>query len=175
MGNDTRWHTFDTRTTRWLAIYLNDHLAGATGGVELIRRLASSQRNTSWGTELTRLAAEIEQDRDELLDIMRALGVRTSRSKQAAAWGAEKFGRLKLNGNLFARSPLASLLELEIMRVGVEGKALGWRTLRSIAERDGRLDDQHLDELHTRAQQQTRTLESLQERAVGMAFGEHQR
>jgi hypothetical protein len=43
----------------------------------------------------------------------------------------EKAARLKLNGHLLARSPLSSLEELEMLRLGVEGKAAGWRTLGS--------------------------------------------
>jgi hypothetical protein len=43
----------------------------------------------------------------------------------------EKAARLKLNGHLLARSSLSSLEEVEMLRLGVEGKAAGWRTLGS--------------------------------------------
>jgi len=51
---------------RLLATYLNDHLAGATVGVELARRVASSNRDTSYGATLAELAREIEEDRETL-------------------------------------------------------------------------------------------------------------
>jgi hypothetical protein len=38
------------------------------------------------------------------------------------------------------RSPLSDLEELELLRLGVEGKAAGWRTLRTQADTDARLD-----------------------------------
>jgi hypothetical protein len=56
-------------------IYLNDRLAGATGGVELARRAAGSQGNADADGALQNLAAEIAQDRAALLNIMAALGI----------------------------------------------------------------------------------------------------
>ena len=47
-----------------LGIYLNDHLAGATGGLELFRRAAGSHEDTVAGPVLDRLTAETESDRD---------------------------------------------------------------------------------------------------------------
>jgi hypothetical protein len=143
-----------------LGIYLNDHLAGATAGTELAHRTARSHGDGKDGT-LRRLAAEISQDRAALLDIMAALGIKVRRYKVGAAWAGEKAGRLKFNGRLFARSPLSNLEELEMLRLGVEGKAAGWRTLRTLAETDTRLDPGRLDELISRARQQADLLEDL--------------
>lgn len=144
-----------------LGIYLNDHLAGATGGVELVRRAARAQRGSPAGPALARFAAEIDQDRDALLAIMAALDVPVRHYKTAAAWAAEKVGRLKFNGHLFDRSPLSSLLELEALRLGVEGKASLWRTLAEVAEHEPRLDAGRLTELKERAQAQVGTLEEM--------------
>ena len=110
-----------------LGIYLNDHLAGATAGTELAHRMARSRGDGQDSSTLRRLAAEIAQDRAALLDIMAALGIKVRRYKVGAAWIGEK-ARLKFNGRLFARSPLSNLEELEMLRLGVEGKAAGWRT-----------------------------------------------
>ena len=71
---------------------------------------------------------------------MDALGIPVHAYKVYAAWIGEKAARLKLNGYLLARSPLSGLEELEMLRLGVEGKAAGWRTLRVLAETDTRLD-----------------------------------
>ncbi len=144
-----------------LGIYLNDHLAGATAGTELAHRMARSHGGEKDGGTLRRLAAEIGQDRAALLDIMAALGVTVRRYKVGAAWIGEKAGRLKFNGRLFARSPLSDLEELEILRLGVEGKAAGWRTLRTLADSDPRLDPARLDELIARARRQADLLEDL--------------
>ena len=144
-----------------LGIYLNDHLAGATAGTELAHRMARSRGDRQDGGTLRRLAAEIAQDRAALLDIMGALGIKVRRYKVGVAWIGEKAGRLKFNGRLLARSPLSDLEELEMLRLGVEGKAAGWRTLRTLADSDTRLDSARLDELISRARRQADVLEDL--------------
>jgi hypothetical protein len=146
---------------RLLGIYLNDHLAGATAGTELARRAAASQGGTPSGVILARLSREVTQDRAELIEMMTALGIAVRRYKAGLAWLSEKLSRLKLNGRVVARSPLSLLEEVELMRLGVEGKAAGWRTLRKLAERDQRLDPAQLDHLIERARSQSQTLEEL--------------
>jgi hypothetical protein len=153
-----------------LGIYLNDHLAGSTVGVELIRRAANNQRSEPWGPLLARLATEIAEDRDALLDIMRVLEIPTRTYKVYAGWIAEKAGRVKLNGHLLSRSPLSSVTELEGMRLGVEGKTSAWRTLRTLAEQDHRLDRTRLDDLLARATRQAEELETARTQASELAF-----
>ncbi len=75
-----------------LGIYLNDHLAGATGGLELTRRMVISHRDSPAGDGLRRLAADIAQDRSALLQIMAALGLPVRAYKVYAAWVGEKAG-----------------------------------------------------------------------------------
>jgi len=149
-----------------LGIYLNDHLAGATAGSELAHRMAGSHHRREEAAPLRRLAGEITQDRSALLDIMASLGVTVQMYKVGAAWLGEKAGRLKFNGRLLARSPLSDLEELELLRLGVEGKAAGWRTLRTLAGTDSRLDAGRLDELISRASSQADQLEELRIRAA---------
>jgi hypothetical protein len=73
------------------------------------------------------------------------------------------------------RSPLSALGETELLRLGVEGKAAGWRSLRSLAERDNRLDADRLDDLLDRAKRQSARLETLRvavaERVLAMPAG----
>src|SRR5580704_11958747 len=152
--------------TELLGIYLNDHLAGATVGTELARRVAGSGQKTADGEGLRRLADDIGNDRRTLLRIMAALEVPVRRYKVGAAWIGEKAGRLKLNGRLVNRSPLRDLEELELLRLGVEGKAAGWRTLRPLAATDMRLDPEQLDELMSRPRRQADQLEELRVRAA---------
>jgi hypothetical protein len=149
-----------------LGIYLNDHLAGATAGLELARRVAGARQVPATGPELQRFADELAEDRAALLRIMGTLGVPVRSYKVWAAWAGEKAGRLKPNGHLTARSPLSSLVELEMLRLGVEGKAAGWRTVRVLADRDGRLDAGELDELLSRARRQADFLEEARVRAA---------
>ncbi|TDD98182.1 hypothetical protein [Actinomadura rubrisoli] len=157
-------------TREFLGIYLNDHLAGAAGGVELARRLARAHRGSDDAERLTRLAADIAADRGALLSILRSLGIPVRRYKSAAARAAEKAGRLKFNGRLLSRSPLSDLVELEALRVAVEGKAAGWRTLLDVADQEPELDAGRLRTLLARADAQVTVLEELRIAAVDRAF-----
>jgi hypothetical protein len=153
-----------------LGIYLNDHLAGATVGLELFRRAARTQATSPNRAELHQLTAEVEADRTALLDIMASLSVPVRRYKLVTAWAVEKAARLKLNGHVLSRSPLSSLIELEALRLGVQGKAAGWRTLRQVADTDARLDGKRLEELHERARQQADRLEALRLATAAVVF-----
>lgn len=94
------------RPNRLLATYLNDHLAGATVGVEMARRLRSSnEADPALGEPLAEICREIETDRATLKGAMKGLGISQGVVKPAAAWTAEKPLRLKLNGQ--ARGPAA--------------------------------------------------------------------
>src|SRR4029078_982227 len=92
--------------SKYLGIYLNDHLAGATAGVELAKRAAREHAATELGPFLGTLAREVEEHREALRTLMREVGIREQRAKVALGWTAEKLGRLKLNGHVLSRSPL---------------------------------------------------------------------
>ena len=150
-----------------LSIYLNDHLAGATVGVELVNRCRSANEGTEYGPVLERLAEEIEADRDALQRLIEERGFSRDRIKVGTGWLAEKFGRLKLNGSVRGYSPLSRLIELEGLFLGVSGKLSLWRNLRAAGIGSRRTD---LDELIKRAESQRRRLETLRTRAAEEAF-----
>jgi hypothetical protein len=128
-----------------LQIYLNDHLAIATGAAALARRTAAAQDGTPAGAELAELVTVIETDRTELLAVFARLGVRRTRYKESLAVVGERLGRFKLNGAIRQRSPLSSLVELDGLTVAVTGTRTCWQTLRSLADADPALDSDHLD------------------------------
>lgn len=152
-----------------LAIYLNDHLAGATLGVELARRLrAANQGDPQFGPELAEICAEIEGDRETLVTVMGQLGVSQSRLKPLAAVLGERLGRLKLNGRLRGYSPLSRLDELELLQLGVVGKRRLWQALEHT--HSGDLGDFELGALEERATGQLRRLETLHRKAAALAL-----
>lgn len=153
-----------------LSIYLNDHLAGATAGVSLARRAAASNRSTRYGEVLDGIAAEIEEDRRTLIEVMERLSVGRDRVKAVLAWGAERASRLKLNGEVLRYSPLSRLEEIEALTLAVEGKAALWRALRHTHAGDPRLRGVDLEELVERAQSQRRRLERQRARAAEEAL-----
>ncbi|GGS12309.1 MULTISPECIES: hypothetical protein [Streptomyces] len=155
---------------RLLGIYLNDHLAGATAGTDRAARLARTSRGSALGRAIEPVAAEIAEDRTALLDIMRDLGVPVRRYKVSAAWAAEKLGRLKPNGHLVRPSPLGTVLDLEALRLGIEGKTACWQTLGRIGAADERLDLARLAALLERARRQQETIEEWRVRQAERAL-----
>ena len=153
-----------------LGIYLNDHLAGATAGADRARHLARSCRSTASAPAVEEIATEIAQDRHSLTELMEELDVPARRYKVSAGWAAEKVGRLKANGRLVHRSPLSTLIELEMLRMGVLGKLACWQVLRQLCDTEERLDPHRLDDLLRRAHRQLRTLEELHSQQVTTTF-----
>ena len=121
---------------RYLGIYLNDHLAGATAALALLDRAIDAEAGGARGPFLVRLRADVAADRETLEAVMAANGVGVQRPKLVVAWLAEKPGRLKFNGHLLRRSPLTPLVELEALATGIGGKELLWRALRARAADD---------------------------------------
>jgi len=157
---------------KYLAIYLNDHYAGSTLGIELAKRAAKHNRgDAEFGPPLQRIAAEIDEDRDELKRIMARLEVSEQRTRAALGWAAEKAGRLKPNGNLLRFSPLSRVVEIEGLITGVSGKLSLWRALLAIVPSEPRLDEAGLTRLADRAEDQLQRLHALRGAAALIAFG----
>ncbi|MBA2274939.1 MAG: hypothetical protein H0W21_13740 [Actinobacteria bacterium] len=117
------------KSIQFLRIYLNDHLAGATLGVELAKRSQRSNKGTPLGDFLAEFAAEASTDKAHLEELMEVVGAGKNMMKSRAAWVAEKVGRLKGNGQLTGYSDLSRLIELEGLMIGVTGKIGLWRSL----------------------------------------------
>lgn len=155
---------------RYLAVYLNDHHAGAVVGVELSKRAASSNEGNEYGAFLSELAQEIAEDRAALERIMERFGVKEDKVKSGAAFVGEKLGRLKPNAQLTGYSPLSRVVELEGLTLAVTGKLALWRALRNVSDSDERLDPEELDALIVRAEQQQEGLEQHRLSAVAEAL-----
>jgi hypothetical protein len=154
---------------RLLGIYLNDHLAGSTAVIEIVRRAAREHAGTELGSFLSGLAVEIAQDRHALRRVMAAVGARPQVTKVALAWLAEKAGRLKLNGRLLRRSPLSPFIELETVEIGIYGKLLLWQALRGQRPPGSAAVD--LDALIARAGRQ---LVDVERHRMAVGFALHQ-
>ncbi len=85
---------------------------------------------------------------------------------EAVGWLGEKLGRLKPNASLVHRSPLSDVVELEGLRLTVQGKLGCWRALRVVADHDARVAAQEMDILVGRAEDQARRVDVLHRRAV---------
>jgi Domain of unknown function (DUF1990) len=118
---------------RLLALYLRDHHALLVAMGELAHRMSSPGRpddQHAFAGELGRSAAA---DRAAVEELLGRLDSAPSRMRHAAAWSAEKLGRLKLNGRILRPSPLAAVTELEGCRFLIEGNRALWSGLAHLA------------------------------------------
>ena len=152
----------------YLGIYMNDHLGGATAGLELAKRARDQNEGTRLGAFLDRLVEEIAEDRQTLREFMEMIDVGPDHLKVVGGWIAEKVGRLKLNGRLLGYSPLSRVIELEALSLGVEGKRLLWVAL--LEAHPDRFGADRLRDLIARAERQRSDLEEHRLRAQREAF-----
>jgi hypothetical protein len=152
-----------------LHIYLQDHLAGSTFGLELVERCRRNNEGSGLAEPLAELAAEIAADRQTLVEVMRDVGADASRAKVAAGWTLEKVRRLKPNGALFEYTPLARVVELESLAIGIAGKRAMWRALDDVVPREDR-GGHDFSALAGRATDQLSRVESLRVDAAREAF-----
>ena len=154
-----------------LGIYCNDHLAAATGGIELVIRMLSRHRGTPREARLEELLDELREERAVLQSSMAALQLPVRQYKQVASWVGEKLARLKLNGHVLTRSPLSDLVEFEFIATAVLAKRCGFETLRVIAAADPRLDAPLLDRLIAQADKQHNWLADARREVAAQVFG----
>lgn len=164
--------THDTDDRLDLALvrtYINDHITGASAVSARVERMSRNPDAGDDAPALAQLARELRQERDVHEATARDLGFTLSRWKHVGAALAERVARLKPNGRALGRSPLSLVLELEIVRSGLEGKRLGWTTLREHADALG-LDAARLDALVERSRTQATTVEQISARRRASAF-----
>ena len=159
------------KTKLYWETYLNDHLAGASAGTALARRIWRSNRRTQWGPRLEHVANSIEQDLAVLDRIRAAAGVSGGDLKKTAALLAERAGRLKLNRHLLTYSPLSRVLELEALMSGIQGKQRLWAALNTAVPSHHEWSQFDFAALASRATDQSETLRQVHEWAVTEMMG----
>lgn len=153
----------DVDRHRHLSTYLNDHLAGATGGVGRARAARAANQGTEFAQPLAAVCAEIEADKATLEAIMDDLGIARSRMKTTLGAIGERAGRLKPNGRLRGYSPLGRVIDLELLLIGITGKLRLWTLLTDLLDDETPRD---LTPLIHRAENQRTLVEDLQDRAA---------
>lgn len=144
---------------RAMDVYLNDHLAGAMLGNDLAEQIRDRHEGTPLGDRMRSIAAQIDEDRQTLLDLMERMGVARNPVKQATGWVAEKASRVKFSGLASGEPDHGAFMALESLTLGVEGKACLWRALKEVASQHPPLASTNLDELIKRAEAQHSALE----------------
>ena len=112
-----------------LAVYLNDHLAGSVGALEILDRLIRKHEEQTIVTFFQEAKAEIEADQTQLREMIEALGITESSVRKAGAWMGEKLSRAKLT---LESQGLGLVQTLESLVLGIKGKELLWRALLAV-------------------------------------------
>jgi len=126
-----------------LSSYLNDHLAGSVGALELLDRLIKIYEEKPLGRFFQELRAEIEADQETLKELIGKLGEEESTVRKAGAWIVEKLSRAKIQLSESREGEMGLFLALEGLALGITGKQSLWRALAAASEtvpQLGRLD-----------------------------------
>jgi len=151
-----------------LEIYLNDHLAGVVVALELLEDL--EREGTGLTRSLTELRADIEADRQELLALMRKLGIEESRSRKVSGWLTEKVARIKMRVDDKASGSLRLLESVEAIALGIHGKLALGLALSAVSEIYPALRSVDYEVLAHRAQEQRQRVEVLRLNAAKAAL-----
>lgn len=113
--------------------YLNDHLAGATGALELLDALVERDGLDQERSFHEGLRTAIRADGNLLKSIIDKLDLQQSLMAQLAGKVTSKVGRLKIMWSGVEHGELGWLEALEMLSLGIEGKRLMWIALEHIA------------------------------------------
>ncbi len=157
---------------RAIDVYLNDHLGGAMLGSDLAKQIRDRAEGTPLGELMSGLAAEIEEDRETLVELMDRLDVSRNPVKQVTGWVAEKASRVKFSGAGSGEPDQGLMMALESLRLGVAGKKCLWLALQQVRGDYEPLATVDLEGLIARAADQEQKLERERMAAAARALRE---
>ncbi len=137
-----------------LSSYLNDHLAGSVGALELLDRLMKIYKGKPLERFFRDLRDEIDADQETLKELIANLGEKESAVRKAGAWVAERLSRPKIQLSESREGEMGLFLALEGLALGITGKRSLWRALSVATETVPRLRALDYAELEKRASEQ---------------------
>jgi hypothetical protein len=140
-------------------VYLNDHLAGATAGVDLAKQ-AAERHDGELREFFAQLADEIGADHNTLTTLMNQMDAHASGAKEVLAKAGSVVSETKFSGESMDDPEFGTFLTLETLSIGVEGKLCMWKALKAIESEVPELADTDIDTLIERAQSQRDRIES---------------
>src|SRR5687767_7287946 len=143
-----------------LTNYLNDHLAGSVGALELLDRLIETYREKPLENFFRGLRDEIGHDQEQLKELMQKVGAEESAVRKAGAWMVEKLSRAKIDLSEKEDGEVGLLLALEALLLGITGKRSLWRALQAASRTVPRLARLDYDGLEKRAIEQCERVEA---------------
>jgi len=143
-----------------LTIYLNDHLAGSVGALELVDHLIETYRGKPLEQFFKDLRDEIDADQSTLEKLIETLGAKESAMRKAGAWVAEKLSRAKIRLSDSQEGQMGLLHALEGLVLGITGKRGLWDALAAAAETMPELRELDYARLENRAIEQRDRIEA---------------
>lgn len=119
-------------STKNLATYLNDHLAGSTVALDLVDHLIAAPSQLDHQRFFLDLRTEIEADQAVLKSVLAHCAEAESKVRMAAGWLAGKAGWAKMQFDGSADGAFTRLQALEGLALGITGKRALWQTLAAI-------------------------------------------
>ena len=153
-----------------LTNYLNDHLAGSIGALELLDRLIDTYRERPLEQFFRNLRDDVQDDQKQLKGLMQKLGAEESAVRKAGAWVAEKLSRAKIGLSEDAEGEVGLLLALEALVLGITGKRSLWRALQAASRTMPQLARLDYAGLEKRAIEQCERVEAKRLEAARSAF-----
>jgi hypothetical protein len=137
-----------------LSSYLNDHLAGSVGALELLDRLIDIYKGQPLEAFFSNLRQEIEADQETLKALIARLGQEESTVRKAGAWVMEKLSRAKIQPGGTEEGEMGLFLALEGLALGITGKRALWRALAAASATVPQLRPLDYDALEKCAEEQ---------------------
>ena len=114
--------------------YLNDHLAGSVGALELLDHLIDTYKGKPLEEFFQNLRNEIDADQETLRGLIEKIGEKESPVRKASAWLAEKVSRAKIRLSDSEKNQIGLLHALEGLVLGITGKRALWAGLAVAAD-----------------------------------------
>jgi hypothetical protein len=153
-----------------LPIYLNDHLAGSVGALELLDHLIETYRGKDLEGFFKDLRDEVEADQDTLQDLIEKLGEKESVVRKAGAWVAEKISLAKIRLSDSEKGRMGLFHALEALVLGITGKRGLWTALAAAADTVPRLKELDYPRLEKRAAEQCALVEAKRLEVAKVVF-----
>jgi|HigsolmetaAR206D_1030411.scaffolds.fasta_scaffold10658_2 hypothetical protein len=144
-----------------LETYLNDHLAGSEGALELLEHLIGEQSDSELRQELERLYNEISLERQQLEALMGQLGIEIDHPRKFVGWIGEKLAWLKLQFESSEDGSMRLFEGLEALSLGLTGQQALWRALSHIAPNIPVLQSYDYESLIAQTEDQYRRVEAM--------------
>lgn len=153
-----------------LADYLNNHLAGSVGGIEVTKRCLGNSEGTPLGSFIKQLLNDLEEDQSVIKEVLRKLGKSEDTLKKLGTWALVKFAEPKLASYEGDDVNFGRLVELEAILVGSRGRLGLWLVLETVPFNDPRLQEFDFRALRARTEEHIRIIEEYRLAAAHAAF-----